>query len=200
MPATYRSNPLALAVLICLWERPMHTYEVASVLRQRNKHESVRLNFGSLYAIVAALHRRGFVTAQAPERHGPSPERTTYHLTTAGEEEARDWLTTLLAIPAHDFPAFEAALSFLPALAPDAAVALLRERRRRLTSGLDDIDALRERNAHAGLPRIVWIEEEFRVARLRAERDFIDGLINEIDGNTLDGLDWWRDVHRAVAS
>jgi len=44
MPARSRSNPLALAVLVCLAERPMHPYEAATTLRQRQKHESVRLN------------------------------------------------------------------------------------------------------------------------------------------------------------
>ena len=35
---TNRRNPLALAVLVCLAERPMHPYEVGTVLRQRAKH------------------------------------------------------------------------------------------------------------------------------------------------------------------
>jgi len=60
-----RSNPLALAVLICLSERPMHPYEVATTLRQRQKHESVRLNYGSLYAVVASLEKRGLIVPQA---------------------------------------------------------------------------------------------------------------------------------------
>ena len=35
MPRWSRSNPLALAVLVCLYERPMHPYEVAQTLRLR---------------------------------------------------------------------------------------------------------------------------------------------------------------------
>ena len=49
------NNPLALAVLACLGERPMHPYEISSTLRQRGKEESIKLNFGSLYSVVAAL-------------------------------------------------------------------------------------------------------------------------------------------------
>src|SRR5580704_13498032 len=52
-PRWSRSNPLALAVLVCLYEKPMHPYEVAQTLRQRAKQESVRLNYGSLYDAVA---------------------------------------------------------------------------------------------------------------------------------------------------
>ena len=40
MPARNRSNPLALAVMVCLAEQPRHPYEVATTLRQRNKHET----------------------------------------------------------------------------------------------------------------------------------------------------------------
>ena len=43
------SNPLALAVLASLTERPMHPYEISTTLRQRAKEESIKLNYGSLY-------------------------------------------------------------------------------------------------------------------------------------------------------
>ncbi len=45
------SNPLALAVLACLFERPMHPYEMASTMRERHKDESIKLNYGSLYTV-----------------------------------------------------------------------------------------------------------------------------------------------------
>ena len=125
MAAANRSNPLALAVLICLVERPMHPYEVATTLRQRDKHESVRLNYGSLYAVVDSLERRGLIAAPGTAREGRLPERTVYELTEAGRVEAHDWLTDLIATPVKEYPAFEAALSFLPALPPDDVVALL---------------------------------------------------------------------------
>ncbi len=73
MPRRHRTNPLSLAVMICLYERPMHPYEVATTLRQRNKHESVRLNYGSLYAVVESLERRGLIVAQGTERSGGFP-------------------------------------------------------------------------------------------------------------------------------
>src|ERR1022692_3353651 len=88
-----RSNPLALAVLICLYERPMHPYEVATTLRQRHKQESVRLNFGSLYAVVASLEKRGLIAAHETMREGRLPERTVYGVTESGKIEAHDWLT-----------------------------------------------------------------------------------------------------------
>ena len=74
-----RTNPLALAVLLCLYERPMHPYEVATTLRQRNKHESVRLNYGSLYAVVELARAAGADRAPGDRaREGRLPERTVY--------------------------------------------------------------------------------------------------------------------------
>src|ERR1700683_2014780 len=97
MTTRNRSNPLALAVLICLYEKPMHPYEVATTLRQRGKHYSVRLNYGSLYAVVDSLERRGLIEATETQRAGRLPERTVYRLTPAGQVEAHDWLTDLLS-------------------------------------------------------------------------------------------------------
>ncbi|HEV8064303.1 MAG TPA: PadR family transcriptional regulator, partial [Acidimicrobiales bacterium] len=75
MPASTRSNPLALAVLVSLYERPMHPYEVAQTLRDRAKHESVRLNYGSLYSVVDGLEKRGLIRVRETVREGRRPER-----------------------------------------------------------------------------------------------------------------------------
>src|ERR1700729_787977 len=128
MPARTRSNPLALAVMVCMAERPMHPYEVATTLRQRRKHESVRLNYGSLYGVVESLEKRGLIMAQETRRQGRLPERTVYRLTDAGRIELHDWPADLLSTPVKDYPSFQAALSFLPARPPEDVVTLLTER------------------------------------------------------------------------
>ena len=51
------SNPLALAVLSCLNEKPMHPYEISTTLRTRGKETSIKLNYGSLYSVVDSLER-----------------------------------------------------------------------------------------------------------------------------------------------
>ena len=58
------SNPLALAVLACLAERPMHPYEMASTMRERRKDEAIKLNYGSLYSVIEALCRNAFIVAK----------------------------------------------------------------------------------------------------------------------------------------
>jgi len=193
--ARNRSNPLALAVMICLYERPMHPYEVAATLRQRHKEESVRLNYGSLYAVVASLEKRGLITPQETVREGRLPERTVYSLTNSGRIETHDWLTELVSTPEKEYPAFEAALSFLPALPPDDVVALLGERARYLEVELAQAGASRELFEKARLPRLFWVEDEFRTVLREAELDFVRRLLSEIEAGSLDGLEWWRSIH-----
>ena len=49
--AKQSSNPLALAVLVLLFERPMHPYEMAATLKMRNKAGEHQV------ALRLALHR-----------------------------------------------------------------------------------------------------------------------------------------------
>ena len=73
MTKSKRSNPLALAVLACLQERPMHPYEMATTMRQRGKHESIKLNYGSLYTVVQSLERAGLIEARSPSARAGAP-------------------------------------------------------------------------------------------------------------------------------
>jgi DNA-binding PadR family transcriptional regulator len=195
MPARNRSNPLALAVLVVLAEQPRHPYDVAATLRQRHKHETVRLNYGSLYGVVESLERRGLIEAQETRREGRLPERTVYRVTDAGRIETHDWLTELLSTPVRDYPALQAGLSFLPALPPDDVVALLTERAAYLEAELAQAAATRELAQKYGLPRLFWVEAEFGTALREAELGYVRQLIRDIESGSLEGLEWWRDVH-----
>src|SRR6516165_11212906 len=176
MPRWSRSNPLALAVLVCLYERPMHPYEVAQTLRQRAKQESVRLNYGSLYAVVEALEKKGFVKATGTTREGKRPERTVYEITDEGTREMEDWMTELIGVPAKEYPAFMAGLSFLPSLDPDDALAALRRRAEALTVKIVAISGVEKAARDAGLPRIFGLEAEYEQQQLEAEYRFVTGL------------------------
>src|SRR5438128_9171271 len=102
------SNPLALAVLGCLSERPMHPYEISTTLRTRGKENSIKLNYGSLYSVVESLQKHGLIQAQETLREGRRPERTVYSITPAGLAEFEDWLAELLSTPVREFTSLEA--------------------------------------------------------------------------------------------
>src|SRR5262249_50756858 len=98
------SNPLALAVLALLFERPMHPYEMAATLKQRHKGESIKIRYGSLYTVIELLVKRGFIAARETSRDGKRPERTVFDLTPSGYDELRAWMQDLLCNPAKEYP------------------------------------------------------------------------------------------------
>ncbi len=191
-PRWSRSNPLALAVLVSLYEKPMHPYEVAQTLRSRAKEQSVRLNYGSLYAVVESLDKRGFIKATGTVREGKRPQRTVYAITDEGTLEMTDWLTELIGTPTKEYPAFMAGLSFLPALDPDDALAALRRRSEALTMRLVALRGAMQTARDAGLPRIFELESEYEERVIIAELAFVKALVDDMADGTLDGLELWR--------
>jgi DNA-binding PadR family transcriptional regulator len=185
------TNPLALAVMGLLGERPMHPYEIARTLRQRGKGESVKINYGSLYTVVQNLEKHGLVEATEVQREGNRPERTLYGLTGAGREEVTEWLSDLIAVPAEEFPLFETALSLIGYLPPDEAVARLRDRITEL-----DVRAAATRGVlgklYETLPRIFLVEIEYKLHMAEAQAAWVRGFVREIEKGTLSGLDGWR--------
>jgi len=193
--ARTRNNPLALAVLALLWERPMHPYEMSMTLRERRKDESVRLNFGSLYSVVDSLVKHGLIEAASTEREGNRPQRTVYRITDAGATEAVDWMSDLVRTPVKEFPQFEAALSFLPLLPPDDVARLLRLRRATLDRDITVLATTVDAAITQGLPAVFAIEADYELAMQRAELAFVDKLAASITDGTLGGVDMWRTFH-----
>jgi DNA-binding PadR family transcriptional regulator len=193
------SNPLALAVLACLYERPMHPYEIASTLRERHKDDSIKLNYGSLYSVVESLKGHALIIEQQTARQGNRPERTVYELTDAGRLELIDWLSELLCRPVKEFTRFEAGLSLLPVLPPKDAQALLEERCRRLQMEIEQYRALRKLVASEEVPRLFLIESEYRMALREAELSWTRGLVADIASGTLEGIERWREFHERLA-
>ncbi|MFF0339009.1 PadR family transcriptional regulator [Kribbella sp. NPDC004875] len=185
-------NPLAFAVLGSLSERPMHPYEISTTLRARGKDQSIKVNYGSLYSVVAALQKHGFVEALETVREGNRPERTVYQITESGHAEFTDWLAELVGTPSREFHPLEAGLAYLPGLSPDRAVELLEERLKAVDAEIEEMTALHNHMSATEFPRIFWIESEFRLALLRAESAYVHQLVDEIRTDTLGGAEFWR--------
>jgi DNA-binding PadR family transcriptional regulator len=190
-----RSNPLALAVLVCLYEKPMHPYEVAQTLRQRAKHESVRLNYGSLYAVVESLEKKGLIKATGTVRQGKRPQRTVYEITDEGANEMNEWMTELISVPAKEYSGFLAGLSFLPSLHPDDALMALKSRADALRVRLAGMRGAMQAARDAGLPRIFELEGEYEESQLTAELKFVSALADQMANGELEGLQLWHLFH-----
>ena len=189
------TNPLALAVLVLLFEKNMHPYEMAATLKQRGKEQSIKLRYGSLYTVIGQLEREAFIESAGTDREGGRPERTTYRLTATGEAEMSSWLRALVSEPVKEYPQFEAALSLLPALPPWDVQALLAERLGHLEEHERRIQAEIKGAAATNLPALFLVENEYALALLRAERTYVKGLIHGIETSELGGIEQWRKWH-----
>ena len=204
------SNPLALAVLALLFERPMHPYEMAATLKQRHKSESIKIRYGSLYTVIDLLVKRGFIEVKETFREGKRPERTVYALTTSGHDELRAWMQDLLRDPVNEFPQFAAGLSLLAVLPPEEGVALLRQRALRLSAKATRIETqltelvqgevpvppeeLPPQLVGQKFPPLFVVEAEYALALIKAELAFVNELVRRITEEAWGPLDLWREL------
>jgi DNA-binding PadR family transcriptional regulator len=198
--AARMSNPLALAVLASLAERPMHPYEISATLKERGKDQSVKLNFGSLYSVVAMLDKNGLITVAGTSRDGNRPERTVYAITDDGRDKLDGWLSELLRNPAKEYLALEAALSWMPLFAPARVHDLLAERLIRLDEKITATEAELSSLSVASLPRLFVIEAEYYLTMVRAERAFVAGLAAELGDHSFPGYDAWQRMSELSAA
>lgn len=213
MPDKLPSNPLALAVLALVFERPQHPYEMATTLRHRHKHESIKLRYGSLYTVIEMLLARGLIASRETVRGGRRPERTIYSLTPAGHDLLKRWMRELLGQPVKEFPQFEAALSLLPVLPPNEALQLLATRATVLASEIAALEGLitemkgrtlgelaepnqqiPEPLLREKFPELFLVETQFRVAMSSAELAFVNDLIRRIREDGWGPVGMWREM------
>lgn len=182
------SNPLALAALSLLNEKPMHPYEIAFTMKDRHLEESIKLNFGSLYHTIDGLAEAGWIAPVETARDGRRPEKTVYALTDAGRAQLLGWLRELIRTPVKDYMRFEAGLSFIHDLSAAEAAGLLRERVEKLAADIEFWRLLMQRLYQEGLGRLHLIEIEHAQALRTAELKWIKSVAEEIDNGKLEWL------------
>jgi hypothetical protein len=72
---------------------------------------------------------------------------------------------------------------------------LLRERAEHIEREIVQARAARELAEKQQVPRLAWVEEEFRTVLREAELDYVRRLAEEIASGTLDGHQWWQSIH-----
>jgi DNA-binding PadR family transcriptional regulator len=187
-------NMLGLAVLATVAERPMHPYEMATVMRERGKERDMALKWGSLYTVVRNLHRHGFLEVVESARSGGRPERTVYRITDAGRHELQDWVRELIAVPEREPPRFEAGLSVWITLDPDEVTELLRRRLARLDEENSAQRAALEEHRRE-VPRMFLVEAEYDLALREADAAFTRSLLDELARDAFPGQQEWRAWH-----
>ena len=174
------SNPLALAILVLLYERPMHPYEMATTMRERGKEKSIRLNYGSLYTVIEQLLPANFIAVREVLKEGRRPEKTVYEITPSGETELIDWMRELVSSPVKEYPMFEAAISLLPVLPPEEVTDLLEIRLGLLERTIKEFDEEERVCREMKLPRLFSLESEYYKALTLAEYKFSKDLLSDL--------------------
>lgn len=176
---------LAVGVLALLLEEPMHPYRMQRLIKERGKELVINVGQRSqLYKTIDRLQAAGLISVAEVERDAARPERTVYAITGVGRRAVADWTVEMVATPRRDFPDFAAGLAYLAVLDEDSAVAALETRLTTVSSELADLE--RETEAVVDLlPRIVLIENEYLIARLRTDRDWIQSLVDDLRNGRL---------------
>ncbi|MBF6086605.1 PadR family transcriptional regulator [Nocardia cyriacigeorgica] len=178
-------TPLAIAVLALLEERPMHPYEMYQLLTLRREDKLVKVRPGSLYHVVTRLAELELVRAEGIDRAGNRPERTTYRITPDGRETLRKRIAELLRKPLPEYPLFPVALGEAHNLPKAEVLALLRERVDHLAGELAELETMIGKAERKQIPRRYWIVLPYLCATVRAESEWVERLIDELDSGAL---------------
>jgi DNA-binding PadR family transcriptional regulator len=190
-----KRSPLALAVLVLLYEAPMHVYRMQQLIKKRGEDDVINVTQpNSLYQTIARLEREGLLVAGSVDRDSKRPERTVYELTDSGRATLVHWTREMLSVPSREFPEFPAAISVLLVLTPKDALKQLEKRIARLEH---EIARLRSRTAAAHfLPRMFRLEIELLHAQAVAELRWVQAIADDLRTGRLTWNKAW--VKKAV--
>jgi DNA-binding PadR family transcriptional regulator len=188
---TERDLP-GLTVLALLLTGPRHTYEMHRMMIDTHKDFVTGLP-RSMYHSVERLLRDGLVVVADTVRDGIRPERIVYAITDAGRAEVVRRVRLLLETPDPDTSLLVAGLSFVGCLSPADAGAALRVRHDLVAARCAAIaDGLEEARGER-VPRVLLIEGEYELSRVRGERDWLAALLADLAAKRLDWpTDWAR--------
>lgn len=180
MPRRPTASSKDLVLLGLLAEEPLHAYGLEEKIRGRRMHEWTDISVSSVYRVLSALERRGWIDARLAHE-GPGATRRVHSLTAEGrlalEEAVFDHLSALRPLKNP----FALGLAFSVHAPLDEVAGRLRCRQEALGGLLQMIDEIEQQ--HEGPPRVtvdgvdprLGMRLLFDLARwhLRAERDYL---------------------------
>jgi hypothetical protein len=98
--------------------------------------------------------------------------------------------------PAKEYTQFAAGLTFLVALPPSEALALLEERTRFLEEEVGEMRSRLDAVMEGGLSRVFLVENEHELVLREAELEWVRGLVREIETGKMEGLREWESFHQ----
>ncbi|QGN33348.1 PadR family transcriptional regulator [Microlunatus sp. Gsoil 973] len=173
-------TPLAVGILALVAERPMHPYEMYSLMLERRQDRLLKLRPGSLYHTVDRLARDKFIEATGTERAGARPERTTYEITSSGEDAMHSWIRQTLSGPYEEFPRFPVALTEAHNLPRDEVAELLSAHLQTIDQDIELLESGGSLARCRDVPEMYWLDVDYVLAVRRAQRQWIADTIERI--------------------
>ncbi|MBP0457818.1 PadR family transcriptional regulator [Streptomyces montanisoli] len=168
-----------------LVERPMHPYEMFSLLKERHEDHIVKVRPGSLYHTVERLARDGLAVSCGTAKAGNRPERTTYEITQVGRAVLSEQVSVMLDSPVNEYPRFPLALGESHNLPRDQVVGHLTHRAERLTEMVDEADRYLAGLRESDVPEAYWFVADYLRTIQAAERDWLRALIIRLHNEEL---------------
>ena len=183
--ASAKLTPLGIAVLELLHEKPMHPYEMATLMRERYVDTRVNVKAGSLYHTVERLRRHGFIEVVDTQRDGRRPERTVYGMTQTGLDEFNQRGRELLGDVATEFPAYLSGLAVIDELGRETAVYELEARLMRLRAAVASDRTVLQRLADNKVPEIYWLDWRYSCDHRLFELEWTERLVDDLRSGRL---------------
>lgn len=160
--------------------QPVHGYEVRRELITWRAQEWASVQPGSIYNALKTLTRDGFLEVVGTDQVGGRPERTSYRLTSAGEEEFKillreEWWTVRTPIDP-----LMAAISFIGYVSRAEAIAALEHRMTQIHGMVHGIEFGIE--SHDGIDSPFHVREMMRLlnARVLSEVEWAKQFIGRL--------------------
>ena len=163
-----------LAILSLVAEQPRHGYEIEQVIEERGMRDWTEIGFSSIYYLLKKLEREGLIGGQLEEAER-GPARKVYRPTQAGWGALHAGVIEALSVPHQCYSPLQLGLANLPGIAPDEALAALRQYRDTLADRLGQVQARWE--AQRPLPYFVDAMFDCSVTMIRAEMGWMEKFI-----------------------
>lgn len=160
--------------------QPVHGYDVRRELISWRASEWASVQPGSIYNALKTLTRDGYLEVAGQDQVGGRPERTSYRITPAGNDEFRALLREEWWTVRPPIDPLMAAVSFLGFVARDEAIAALEHRMAQIRGMVRHAEFAIE--GHDGIESPSHVREMMRLmnARIIAEIDWAQQFIERL--------------------
>ncbi|MFC4768029.1 PadR family transcriptional regulator [Effusibacillus consociatus] len=83
---------LRLLILGLLCDQDLHPYEVLQILKMRQVHDYIKVNYGTLYYAFEQLEKNGWIEVKEVIQEEKRPEKKVYRITETGRSEFKKML------------------------------------------------------------------------------------------------------------